>query len=166
VRRDVEWIRGWKGENTGIASLPIMRNGISYLAPGRSLKFSAGSFLPTRAEEIHGALEMQVRYETESGKKVSRDVVIETNLYSAVRFDSYRDSGWQIAEELRSLQRRMDSDRALQRSPFRLVGKRVCPNCGEHIAKAAKKCHFCLEFLPEPEGPAPGSQAPPPEAAK
>ncbi|TAM45862.1 MAG: zinc ribbon domain-containing protein [Acidobacteria bacterium] len=160
VLHDVDWLQPVGGEGPGLASWPVIRNGVRYLTPGRSLRFSADRFQLHKTGMFEGTLQVKVRYDNEAGRELSRDVTIDTKLFGEVRFDSYRDSNWAVAEALKALDRGMNRKDPL-RSVFLGLGKRPCPFCGELIPQAARKCARCHEFLPPPESHESTSGAPP-----
>jgi hypothetical protein len=153
VLQDVELTGLGRGE-LGFAALPVIRDGIEYLPPNRSLRFTAGHRLGPRNEDRWGLLKLTVRFSNEQGRPFEREIAIDTDLYKSVRFDSYTDSNSQVARAIESLERRIDRPTIEQQLPRALRGKQLCPSCAEEISSKAKKCPKCHEPVPlTPEPP-------------
>jgi hypothetical protein len=146
VTDSVPWL-GIGKRPTGIASLPIVQNGISYLAPGRILKFRAGHVKPDADFFAAGnTIEVELSFSTETGRRLKRQFSIDLNSYSSVLYESFRAPGSEVAEAIRNSER----SRSLRESipePFFLNATKPCPVCAEQIPAAAKKCPRCHEFI-------------------
>ena len=147
VEKDIKGFCYGKDEK-GIASIPIINKGISYLPPGRILKWRAGLFRPSKDESQNNALQMKIVFEDEKGKIFKRSVSIDMSLYDAVLFESYRDPSKDVALAIEKVESRIGS-RSRTSGFIEMIGKKSCPMCGEKIQYEAKKCPFCHEIIEE-----------------
>jgi hypothetical protein len=148
VEDSVPW-RKTEGYPTGIQELSIVKNGISYLAPNRTLKFFAGYVERNPAFFASGsAIVVSLTFETEAGTKVTRDLSIDFSSYAGVLFESFTHPEREVAKAIRDAESHRSS-----RDPIRSIVNRIsrhtCPSCGELISPKAKKCPQCHEYLPE-----------------
>jgi hypothetical protein len=150
VHLDIEDSIPWRkiGEHpTGLSSLAIVKNGLKYLAPGRTLKFSAG--FADNSPEFFAAgssVTITLSYETEERATITRDLTIELQSYAGVLFESFIDPEREVASAIRDA----ESSRSLNESSKNLLNRsfrKLCPICGELISPDAKKCPHCLEFI-------------------
>jgi hypothetical protein len=144
----------WRKDQNFTESLetihPVM-NGISYLAPARTLKYVAGYIDNKKTfSELESTVEIKLTYETEAGKKIIRDFVIDIGQYYGVLFESFTNPASEIARAIKDIERTQKSDHGIDKIASRFF-KKNCPVCGELINSSAKKCPQCLEFLPEKE---------------
>jgi hypothetical protein len=146
VISDVDCIRtvvNQKNVLGGLANLPIFENGISYLSPGRRLKFRAGFLEPKKETSLNKKIfRVLVRYENDSGKLFERNIAIDMGQYKDVLFESFKDSNLTVAEAIKDVER----SRQL-RDPGRSIFKARCPTCGENVKLFAKKCPHCEEWI-------------------
>jgi len=149
VEKDIKGLSYGKDEK-GIESIPIIKKGISYLPPGRTLKWRAGVFRPTKDESQSNALQMEIFFENEQGKEFKRNFIIDMSLYDAVLFESYRDPSKDVAQAIERVESRIGS-RSRSNTFTEMIGKKSCPMCGERIQYEAKKCPFCHEIITESE---------------
>lgn len=161
VEQDVGWFTNLKEQQTGLRSLRIIRSGIGYLPPGRPLRFYAGR---VKADHIGGVLKLRVEYRNDEGSPFADDIVIDTEIYQSVRFDTYRSATDEISSAIRQLGPDIKS---LKRHDVRaaLTTLGVCRFCGETIVATARKCPHCLEWLrakPAPHRRVPVRAASPP----
>jgi hypothetical protein len=79
------------GGTESIADLVIVKKGISYLAPQRTLKYSAGylSHGP-EAFEDGSQLEVALSFSSEDGKAFKREFVINLSQYTSVLLESFK----------------------------------------------------------------------------
>lgn len=146
VQDSVPWQRSDKYP-TGLTSLAIVQHGISYLAPGRVLKFHAGYIQRDIDFFASGnTIEVGLTYGTESGKKVSRQFSIDLHSYSGVLFESFTNPEREVAQAIRDAESRRSSRDPIK-SLISHIGKKSCPSCGEYISSRAKKCPKCHEFI-------------------
>ena len=143
VEQDVSWFTAHKEEGPGLGSLRIMRSGVGYLPPGRTLRFYAGRVEP---DKIGGVLKLQVEYQNDEGTRFVDDIAIDTDIYHSVRFDTYRSPGYEISSAIRQL---IPEIRSLKRKDVRasITAFEVCRFCGETIVATARKCPHCLEWV-------------------
>ena len=73
VKDNIPWRKDQEFADSLETILP-MKNGISYLAPSRTLKYIAGYIDSGKTfSELDSTVEIKLTYETEAGKKISRD---------------------------------------------------------------------------------------------
>lgn len=141
----------WKtieGRRTSLAELPVLKNGISYLAPGRILKYDAG-LLPRREDVFSSqyVLSITIFFKTGRGTIVQRQADIEFGQYAEVLYESFTKPEQEIAAAIKDAESQRSSDDLLTRlRPF--LQRKTCPMCGEQIAVKARKCRFCKELIP------------------
>ena len=150
VEEDAPWVgRGRFSE--GIKSLEVIKNGVSYLPAGRTLKYSVGALEWEQIDEKRRWLKIQVTYENDIGRKFKREHHIDLAQYKGLLFESYRDSNMAIAKAISEAERSRrfseDSDRRLKDMGFHAIHEKRCPMCAELIPNAAKKCSHCGEML-------------------
>jgi hypothetical protein len=152
VTDNVPW-RTMGNFESGFESVSAIKTGITYLAPGRILKYNAG-FVdqdPAFFSE-NSSVEIQLTYETESNVIVNRDFAIELRAYSGVLLESFTHPEREVAKAIRDAESHRSSCES-SKSMITRIAKKSCPSCGESISPKAKKCPHCLEFLPiSPEG--------------
>jgi hypothetical protein len=143
---DVDCIRivvDQKNTLGGLASLPVFENGVSYLSPGRRLKFRVGFLEPKKETPLNKKIfRVLVRYENDSGKLFERNIVIDIGQYENVLYESFKDSNMKVAEAIKDAER----SRMLHDTGSRLF-KPTCPTCGENVKIFAKKCPHCREWI-------------------
>ncbi|MBI4775887.1 MAG: hypothetical protein HY788_17225 [Deltaproteobacteria bacterium] len=150
VKDNIPW-RQDKDYNRTLETLHPCKNGISYLAPSRILKYIAGFIDNKRTfSELDSIVEIKLNYETETGKEVSREFVIDIGQYYGVLFESFKNPASEIADAIKDVERAQRSNRTSEQS-WSNFSKKNCPFCGERISHEAKKCPHCLEFLPDDE---------------
>ena len=89
ISHDISWIN-YSGEKHGLKNVPIIQRGISYLKPGRSLKFYAGNLSEDKHNPDGDILDIKISYENLNGKKLSNDVLLDMSLYREVLFESFK----------------------------------------------------------------------------
>jgi hypothetical protein len=157
VLADVPWRSMGKGHVSGIKALAPIKQGISYLAPGRILKFFPGD-IDDKSQFFSAVSVIRIRlhYDTESGRTITRDVSFGMGSYSGVAVESFSDPFREIARQIREaaheLRRQDDPLRAMNR-----LFKKACPTCGEQVMSSAKKCRFCMEPIPSEQGAPPAA---------
>lgn len=138
---------------SGLAELSIIKSGLKYLAPGRTLKFNAGyvedspNFFATGSE-----VKINLQYETEAGLEVQQSLTIDLQSYSGVLYESFTDPEREVARAIRDTERDRSSREKMNSIAGRMFAK-YCLTCGEKVSSKAKKCPHCHEFIPteEPE---------------
>lgn len=135
-----------------LAELPVLKHGISYLAPGRVLKYEAG-VLPHDRDVFspEHVVSIEISFQTETAQTRTSRADIGLGQYSQVLYESFKTPEHDMAEALResASQQRSSNTRLLFRSK---PARKSCPTCGELIATAAKKCPHCWEQLSSPDG--------------
>jgi hypothetical protein len=135
-----------------IGTLQVVKDGISYLAPQRTLKYMAGRLERGRqAFRESSRLEIVLTYASEEGRTFRREFVIFLSQYSNVLFESFSDPSLEIARAIKETERNRQSHermRVLQGQFDLSQVKKTCPICCSSINVAAKKCPTCLEFIP------------------
>jgi hypothetical protein len=155
VRLDIEDSIPWRklGEHpTGLSSLAIVKSGLKYLAPGRTLKFSAG-YADNSPEffAAGSAVSIALSYETELDVTITRNFTIELQSYSGVLFESFIDPEREVARAIRDAESSRSSHESTN-NIMRQTFRKPCPTCWEPVSPRAKKCPHCLEIIPtEPE---------------
>lgn len=147
VKDNFPW-HGTKGFESGIESISAVKDGISYLAPGRILKYDAGFISRDPSSFTEGNnIEIHLTFETELGTVQKREFSIELRSYHRVLLESFTHPEREIAMAIRDVNRNRSFHESLTQR-FMHSAKKVCPICGENIPSKAKKCPRCLEFLP------------------
>lgn len=131
-----------------LSQMSVVRNGISYLAPFRTLKYIAGYIDDKKTfSELNSSVEIRLAYETEDGKEVKRDFVIDIGQYREVLFESFTNPADKIASAIKGVEAAQKS--SIRDRPISLLFKKPCPICHELISSGAKKCPHCHEFVNE-----------------
>jgi len=147
VISDVDCIGSIRGKDeSGLTGLPVFETGVSYLSPGRRLKFRAGFLESKKETSINRVFQVLVRYESDSKKLFERDIVIDVSQYENVLYESFKDNNVSVAEAIKDAEWRRWS----HESPGRFVSKfltSACPICGENVRIFAKKCPHCGEWF-------------------
>jgi hypothetical protein len=130
---------------TGLQGLDIFQAGLDYLAPGRLLKFLAGSPDWSKIAKTGGKLMVTLHFDDDAGVNHERRVSIDLKQYVQVNPESYRDPSVAIAKAIESAERSRSTRDLFERFPR---PKQVCPSCGESVLASAKKCRYCHEFIP------------------
>lgn len=150
VHLDIEDSIPWReiGKHpTGLSSLAVVKSGLKYLAPGRTLKFIAG--YADNSPEFFAAgseVSIAIRYETELGTYITRNFTIDLQSYSGVLLESFIDPEREVAAAIRDAESNRSSHESTN-NIMRKVFQKPCPICGEQISPRAKKCPHCLEFI-------------------
>lgn len=134
-----------ENSGSGIKELPVMKTGISSLAPGRSLKFIVGGFPDIRKTEDK-IITIEVRFKNESGKEFVRKEIIDISALHDVLFESFQDPSHKVEAAIKNL--KLESSRIS--NPFSVLMRpqtKECPMCAEQIPAKAKKCSKCGELL-------------------
>jgi hypothetical protein len=141
----------WTGP-TQVSTLPVLREGLSYLAPSRVLKYRLGSVDWTKITEGEGVLEVTVTFENEAGAPSERSLSFDASGYTGVEISSFRDPLAELVDQVRDFAFNYNAQLMEKRIPDWFV--KVCPSCGETIKRQAKKCPHCLERVEEASRPA------------
>lgn len=128
-----------------IKELFPLKNGISYLAPDRIMKFNINGFNYEMMDENNSLLEFEIFYKDFLNKKNYLLYKLDLRQYEGSRISSFQNkSANTIANSIHSLERNLK----LNTDNTRLF-KIHCPMCKELISRDAKKCPHCLEFIPK-----------------
>lgn len=159
VRRDIDWLR-IHGEAGGIGGLEIIERGISYLAPGRTLKYHAG--YPNRQRDQAGSmlLSLDVSFSNEAGATFNQGADIDMSQYLSVLLESFKDPERATADAIKEMDRsqRTRGQGSSLAHMLTQPKRKKCPVCGERILAEARKCPHCREWL-ETEGESSPSQS-------
>lgn len=88
IDSDISWLNF--DDNKGFSKLPIIIEGISYLTPGRILKFYAGNLDKSSSEREQNVLDLNILYQNESGKKFKKHVTFDLSVYRKVLFETFK----------------------------------------------------------------------------
>ena len=133
---------------SGVSSLSIVKNGIAYLPPGRTLKFYAGSVRHVKEGFAPGSvIDVGLSFDVEPGKSITRDFCIDMSSYSDVLYESFTNPAEEVALAIRETESKKSSS-VLSSGIIARLTKSSCPICQSEIPRGAKKCPMCLEFLP------------------
>lgn len=128
-----------------IKELFPLKNGISYLAPDRIIKFNITGFDYSKINENNSLLKLDIRYKDYLGKTNYLSYNLDLRQYEGSRISSFQNkSANTIANSIQSLER---SFKFRNNDKIDNFGKTACPFCREYINKNAKKCPHCLEFI-------------------
>ncbi len=134
---------------TGIKSISAVESGISYLAPGRALKFQAGYVERNPTFFAEGStIDISLTFKTETGVSLHRQYTIELRSYAGILLETFRNPELEVARAIRDTESSRRSSESFTSRTSNLF-KKACPSCGERVAHAAKKCPHCMENIPE-----------------
>jgi hypothetical protein len=153
VTQDAKWIRDERGQH-GLSEFPPIKNGISYLVPGRKLKFylESPNWKTVANKDLNVSL--VVDCEDESGKSFTQCIDMDLCHFRWVLFESFRDSTLAVAEAIKDAERdRRSSERIGSHARLFIAPQKACPFCGDLIPRIAKKCSHCGEWITEKEKP-------------
>jgi hypothetical protein len=144
VSKDVQWLRMGKGQK-GLADCGPVREGISYLAPSRKLKYYLGPPNWNDISEDRAEASLRITYENEAGRKYHNTVDFDFRQMREVLLESFRDSNLAVAEAIRQSERNRETQERTREMLSSLVSQEMkrCPMCAEMIPKEAKKCSHC-----------------------
>ncbi|MDV6343145.1 zinc ribbon domain-containing protein [Nitrosomonas sp. Is37] len=148
VKDQVPW-RKIGDRASGITAITAVQKGISYLAPGRTLKFSAGYVDHDPKFYAEGStIDVTLAFKTEAGAELHREFTIDFQSYSGILFETFRDPQREVARAIRDSEHDRRSDESIT-GWMRNMLKKKCPSCGELVASKAIKCPHCHEVIPE-----------------
>jgi hypothetical protein len=147
IRFDIDDQLPWDSrENVGstLNELPAVRDGIPYLAPGRTLRFSLRVLNWTAQTERHGWLNAVIRFKDASGREFESRANINLARYNHVTTDTFQPADRQIAELMREYLWLAHERATRERTTPTLPA--WCASCLKPIPHGAKKCHWCGEW--------------------
>lgn len=147
VLKEVQCLQVGKGQRRLTDCGPI-KDGISYLAPSRKLKYYLGfpNWRDTAGDQMEASL--RVTYESEAGREYQHIVDFDFRQMREVLVESFKDPNLAVAEAIRQSER----DRQLHERVGEIVGSlnaqamKKCRMCAEMIPEEAKKCAHCHEM--------------------
>lgn len=146
VRKDINLIQG-QNDQHGLFGIPPIKHGISYLVPGRTIKYLVG--LPDwRQNETQDlVISLLVKFENDSGDVFEHSVDIDMNQFKGVLFESFKDSNLAVVDVIKETERNRRSDESMRSMTNRFIQKKTCSTCGETVMATAKKCIHCGEWI-------------------
>jgi len=147
VLKEIQCLQMGKGRQ-GLTDCGPIKDGISYLAPSRKLKYYLGfpNWKDTSGDQMEASL--RVTYVSEAGREYQHIVDFDFRQMREVLYESFKDSNLAVAEAIRETER----DRQLHEHAGEIFGSlsaramKKCPMCAEMIPKEAKKCAHCQEM--------------------
>lgn len=137
----------WPHSGEGFASVKVIQTGISYLPPGRHLRYLLGHLPRDGAFYLPGSgVTIALEYQTEGGQPLSAQFEIDTSQYNAVWLSSFREPVDEISETLKEISRRQDSKQMRKEFGADFM-TRQCPSCMARISPRARKCRYCHEYI-------------------
>lgn len=128
-----------------IKDLFPIKNGISYLAPDRIIKFDIEGFDSNKINENNSLVEFKIDYKDFLNNTNHLLYKLDLRQYQGSRVSSFQNkSANTIANSIRSLERNFKFN---SNDKIKNLGKTSCSFCKELINKGAKKCPHCLEFI-------------------
>jgi len=91
IKNDISWLH-ISNEKYGLKNVPIIQKGISYLKPGRSLKFYTGNLSEDKNNPDGDILDLVIEYENLNGNKLSNNILIDMSVYREVLFESFKET--------------------------------------------------------------------------
>jgi hypothetical protein len=131
VEDNVPWSHG------SVQELDVVREGISYLPSGRTLKFWLGYPDWKAITPKQSILKVRMSYLADGVRK-SREVLIDLTQFRGTTVETSPEE--KIAEAIRRLADNQRFDRTFR---FLQPKMKACPKCAENIKFAAKRCRYC-----------------------
>lgn len=136
------------GGHDGPDTIPALKEGIAYLAPGRTLNYGLGFFAWPEKGADTGRLTVSIEYRTAEGRPLQTRATMRIRDYQNLRADTFESPEQSI---VRAIERTAAQDWSPQ---LARVSTKRCPMCAETIPRAARKCSRCGESLDPPTSPA------------
>jgi hypothetical protein len=147
VQSDVPWKIMIGGDRTGnLSSLNIVKNGISFLGPKKTLKFAGGMLDWENISDKNSLIDLQVHFKNQAGREFDRQYKIDVKQFKELMFASFNHPSDALKRPIEDIARAIRDNRPDER--FKMWGRKNCPVCQELIWSSAKKCIHCHEFLP------------------
>lgn len=138
--QETDWLMG-RGDRKGLAHARPFITGVSFLSPGRKLKYGAG--FPDWRNIPDGPIEVavEISYESLTGERFMETIQYDLRQLHGVLFESFRDPNTQIAEAIK----RAEESHRMESRPLwvTLPATKRCSICDEEIREGAKKCKHC-----------------------
>lgn len=152
VRFTVQDNAPWRAINVepkNLSEAEVVQNGISFLGPGRTLRYIGGSLDWARLTKENGDINIEITFENEAKRTFTKRYEINLAYTKSLRFDTYKDTSHEITEAIRE----MSSNQMIRGSqrqvlPTITTQRISCPVCAEGILPAAKKCRYCHSVIP------------------
>lgn len=128
-----------------IEELPLI-TGVGHLAPGGTRRYSVVVKQSDIFPDDSPAVSLEFEFAYHDGRHVIKDEQrIDLAGYLRSLFPSYADNASGIVQELSGIAAKLPDKRVTDLTP-----RKACPYCGTFLARSAKKCHGCLEWLTGP----------------
>lgn len=146
VKDAVPW-RKMGDHHTGVAALAPIRDGLSYLAPGRVLKYHAGvAGADAEFFAVGSTMDFRITFKSDAGTEQERQFTIELHSYSGILYESFRHPEREVARAIRDAESSKRTDESI-RGMFTNLGKRQCPACRKYVSSKARKCPKCQHLI-------------------
>lgn len=151
------WLRGL-GEGEGLSDTQPFQSGVSYLTPGRRLKYQAGTMDWKAIGDAPAEVVIRLSYESLTGEQFEHTIRYDFRQLSNVMFESFRDPNDAIAKAIHDAEssRRSDGKMGQMMRQMSAPEMKPCEMCAEPIRADAKKCKHCGS-MQEPARPTSGS---------
>lgn len=146
ILKDADWIRG-HSDTKGLSGMPPFDKGVSYLVPGRTLKYWVGYPDWKKSEEHDFTISFQVDFENDQGNPFQHRIDIDMNQFQGVLFESFKDPSLFVADAIKETERSRRSQSRMTNMFNRPPQKIRCPICAESIMEKAEKCIHCGEWI-------------------
>lgn len=130
----------WRDSNPKLSDLAPIKKGISFLPPGRTMRYMVGMLDIEKTLAADAALEFEVSYQDDGGATFERQFSLEFAAFNAMLLEG-RKPHEVIAEAIRN------AAEHLKPRTFFMKRTRACPVCYEQIRAEARKCPHCLEAV-------------------
>lgn len=154
IKIDVTDTISWRNDkrHSGFKSLRIVKDGIGYLAPNRTLKYLAGYYDWKSLLSTESYAQFTLSYDDHLKNHQTLDIYFDMNQYKEVLFETFKKPESEIAEAIKQSELSRSAEKAASRFSLSL-GSKPCPQCRETISISAKKCPHCHEFLHDEQKP-------------
>lgn len=139
AERSVTW-RESKHE-AKLADLAAIKKGVSFLPPGRTMRYMVAMLDIEKTLAADAALEFEVTYQDDGGRAYRREYAIEFAAFHSMLLEGVRKPQDVIADAIRNAAEHIKPRR------FIMTRMRACPICFEQIRAEARKCSHCLELV-------------------
>jgi len=148
IKDNVPW-RKIENHEEGFNAIQPIKDGISYLAPDRVLKYEAGLIdFEKTLNNKNSTVEIILKFDSDIKKNIRREFLIDMGQYNGVLLETFRNPASEISKAIRDVRDSLKHDKSGDTILSRML-KKKCPICGEKISSDARKCPMCLEFIDE-----------------